>query len=475
MKLRTRLILAFTYILATIIVALTIPLAVNLSARAEAEFETDTLIVAQTLAAQIRGEHLTGGDTPSVRGTINAALTEELRDTIERIVVVSAPDGAVVWDSDAEEPIGSVFANPQRPEVVAALDPAIGASAEVRFSEEEGRDIMVAAAPVIDDGITGAVRLTRRTDDVRESVRGTVIGIVVIGAAGLLAGIVIAFGLAGSLARPIQTLAAAAVRFGRGDLRARVGDQARGPREIEDLAGSFDEMADRVERTVRAQREFVANASHQLRTPLTGMKLQLENALTETTDPELRTRIEAAEHEVDRLAAIVDRLLATSRQIEEGAEAHADLADVVRRAVDRWHERAERAGTPVGAPTTPTTTPTAIVLADPTDVDQILDNLIENALAHGSGPVEVTVGSDTEESWVSVRDHGPGIPADERAKVTERFFRGQGSSSKGSGLGLAIAQELADRWGGSLRIDVPDGGGTCVAVRFRRATVEAAT
>ena len=315
MKLRTRLVLAFAYILTTVIVALTIPLAVNLSARAEAEFETETLIVAQTLAARIPGERI--GDTPAVRRAVNESLTDALRDTIERIVVVSAPDGVVVWDSDDEEAIGSVFANAQRPEVEAALDPAIGASAQVRFSEEEGRDIMVAAAPVIDEGIVGAIRLTRRADDVRESVAGTVIAIVVIGAAGLIAGIVIAFGLAGSLARPIQHLAAAAVRLGRGDLRARAGSDIKGAREIEELAASFDEMADRVERTVRAQREFVANASHQLRTPLTGMKLQLENAIGDETDPTLRRRLEATEHEVDRLAGIVDRLLSTAREIEE--------------------------------------------------------------------------------------------------------------------------------------------------------------
>ena len=466
MKLRTRLVLAFAYILTTIIVALTIPLAVNLSARAEAEFETDTLIVAQTLAARVPGDLI--ADTALVRRTITESLTEELRDTIERIVVVRAPDGAVVWDSDGEEPIGSIFANPQRPEVQDALDPNVGASAQVRFSDEEGRDIMVAAAPVIDEGVVGAVRLTRRADDVQESVNRTVIGIVVIGTAGLLAGIVIAFGLAGSLARPIQRLAAAAGRLGDGDLTARARD-VRGPREIEDLARSFDDMAERVERTVRAQREFVANASHQLRTPLTGMKLQLENAIDGTDDPTLGERLRSAEHEVDRLAEIVDRLLSTARHIEEGTIAHVDLAGAAERAVGRWRDRAERAGASVDA-----RGDSVEAVANPADVDQILDNLIDNALSYGSPPVELETGGDDQAAWITVRDRGPGIPADERAKVTDRFFRGRsGSGSKGSGLGLAIARELTERWGGTLRIDDMDGGGTAVVVRFLVADREA--
>jgi signal transduction histidine kinase len=460
MTLRTRLVLAFAYILTTIIVALTIPLAVNLSRRAEAEFATETLIVAQTLAARLPSDDI--GNTAAVRAAVNRSLTDELRDSIERIVVVSAPDGAVVWDSEGEETIGSVFANAQRPEVASALDPARGATFDIRFSDEEGREIMVAASPVIDEGVVGAIRLTRRTDDVRSSVNGTVIAVVVIGAAGLVAGIVIAFGLAGSLARPIQRLAAAAERLGRGDLQARAGGDIKGTREIKELAGSFDEMADRVERTVRAQRAFVANASHQLRTPLTGMKLQLENAIEDEADPRLRRRLEAAELEVDRLAALIDRLLSTAREIEEGTVTHVDLHDAAQRAVERWEQRAERAGTVVefrGG--------TAEAVANPADVDQVLDNLVDNALAYGAGPVDLETQAEDGQAWLTVRDHGSGIPDDELPMVTERFFRGRTASSKGSGLGLAIARELTEKWGGTMTIDEPDGGGTRVEVRFR--------
>jgi signal transduction histidine kinase len=91
-----------------------------------------------------------------------------------------------------------------------------------------------------------------------------------------------------------------------------------GAREVEELGQSFDEMADRLERSVHAQREFVANASHQLRTPLTAMKLRLEGAIAEAPDEAVRQRLEAADLEVDRLSGIVDRLLVMAREIEEG-------------------------------------------------------------------------------------------------------------------------------------------------------------
>ena len=99
-------------------------------------------------------------------------------------------------------------------------------------------------------------------------------------------------------------------------------------------------------------------------------------------------------------------------------------------------------------------------------MDQILDNLLDNAMAHAPGPIGLTYGSTDGRAWVSVRDHGPGIPAEERARVTERFYRGQGAPSGGSGLGLAIARELVEKWAGTMTIADADGGGTMITASF---------
>jgi signal transduction histidine kinase len=109
--------------------------------------------------------------------------------------------------------------------------------------------------------------------------------------------------------------------------------------------------------------------------------------------------------------------------------------------------------------------------ANRTDLDQILDNLIENALAYAPGPITLESGQEDERAYVAIRDFGPGIPADEVGRVTERFYRGRGTPAGGSGLGLAIARDLAEKWGGSLEVSAPDDGGTRVRVFLRRPLV----
>ena len=306
----------------------------------------------------------------------------------------------------------------------------------------------------------GAVRITQDIGSVNAAVREVTIGVVAIGAVGLAVGMIVAFGLANSLSRPLTRLAVAAQRLGRGDFSARAG-HVGGAQEMDSLGRSFDEMADRVERTVRAQREFVANASHQLRTPLTGMKLRLEAAAAEVTDPSVKRDLRAADQEVDRLANTIDRMLVMAKEVEEGHTSLVDLRNVSDRAEERWRDRAAEAGTSVVV-----SGEGGGVLADPVDLDQIVDNLIDNALTHGAGPIEIDATARDGRAVLSVRDHGNGIPAEDQEHVTDRFYRGDAESTEGSGLGLAIARELAERWGGDLSISNAATGGARVEVRL---------
>ena len=459
MKVRTRLVASFAYVLLVVIVALTVPLAIVLRDRARSELEALTLANAQTIAAVLTRDELE--DHPADRRSLVRNVRRYASDVGGRVVILDAA-GVVIADSDGED-LGEAFATPGRPEVASAL--ASQAHAEVRRSEEEGGNIAVAAAPILDAGeLAGVVRISRDVQTVEENVGRATAAIAAVALGGLLAGLVLALAIARSLARPLSRLAATARRLGDGDLSARAGT-LEGGSEVHELAGSFDEMASRVERTVRAQREFVANASHQLRTPLTGIRLRLEAGIAESADESVRTQLRAADKEVDRLAQIIERLLTMASQIEEGRVTRSDLSDAASRAVRRWEERAAQTSSSVRGSTDRGAVPAA---ADPHDVDQILDVLIDNALNYAPGSVEVSAADDAGRAVVSVADRGSGIPSDEVARVTERFFRGRGAVPGGSGLGLAIARELAERWGGGL--DVRTGtDGTRVDVWFRSA------
>ena len=457
MKVRTRLVASFAYVLLVVIVALTVPLAIVLRDRARSELEALALSNAQTIAAVLTRDQVEGDR--GARRSLTRNVRRYAADVGGRVVVLD-PAGVVIADSDRED-LGDDFATPGRPEVISAL--ASRAAAAVRRSDEEEGDIAVAAAPIIDEGeLVGVVRISRDVATVEANVGRATAAIVAVSLGGLLAGLVLALAIARSLARPLSRLATTARRLGAGDLSARAG-ALEGGSEVDELAGSFDEMASRVERTVRAQREFVANASHQLRTPLTGIKLRLEAGIAESTDEGVRTQLRAADKEVDRLAQIIERLLMMASQIEEGKVIQADVGDAVGRAVKRWEERAARASSSLTGTTAGGVLP---AVADPDDVDQVLDVLIDNALTYAPGQIEITASTGRGKAVVSVADRGPGIPPDELARVTERFFRGRGASPGGSGLGLAIARELAERWGGGLDVRV-DGGGTQVDVWFR--------
>jgi two-component system, OmpR family, sensor kinase len=459
MKVRTRLVASFAYVLLVVIVALTVPLAIVLRDRARSELEALTLANAQTIAAVLTRDQLE--DAPGRRRALDRDVRRYAMDVGGRVIVLDA--SAIVIADSAGEDVGRDFATPGRPEVRSAL--ASQATADVRRSDEEQGDIAAAAAPIIDEGsLVGVVRISRDVETVQANVGRATAAIVAVALGGLLAGLLLALAIARSLARPLSRLATTARRLGDGDLSARAG-RLEGGSEVHELAGSFDEMAARLERTVRAQREFVANASHQLRTPLTGIKLRLEAGIAESEDEEVRTQLRAADTEVDRLAQIIERLLTMATQIEEGTVPRADLGDAVGRAAQRWDERASTSVSTSHEGAGPE------VAADPDDVDQVLDVLLDNALTHGREPIDVTATAADGRAVLTVADHGPGIPADELARVADRFFRGRGATPGGSGLGLAIARELAERWGGGLDVR-STGDGTRVDVWFPIAARE---
>lgn len=439
MSLRVTLLAAFTYALLVVLVALLLPLALNLSARVDAEVQAES-------AGQVSLIATAAGDTMN-RPPRLRTLVERSADALGGRVIVTDAAGVVVADSAGRGLEGASYAD--RPEIERAL---AGANAQgERHSESLDEDLLFTAAPVIDRGRTvGAVRATQSVAAVNDAIRGDVLVLVAAGGVALLLGVGVAWVLAGFLTRPLESLTATARRVEAGDLGARA--PRRGSREQREVAHALNEMTERLQGVLEAQREFVANASHQLRTPLTGLRLRLEAAGDLAGDPAVRDEVAAAGAEVDRLAALLANLLVLAREGQDvPAPEPVDVARRARAAAERWRAEAESRGGRLRTGGEPGLR----VLTSPDDLDIVLDNLIENALKYSpaGGTVLIEWGRREGRGFVAVSDEGPGLAPGEEARVLERFTRGEaGRREPGTGLGLAIVAALARRWSGAVEL-----------------------
>lgn len=242
------------------------------------------------------------------------------------------------------------------------------------------------------------------------------------------------------------------------------------PREIRPIIVKTNELFERLAIALRAQRKFIADAAHQLRTPLTALRLQVESLEREPLTPALRERMESLRHASDRTIHLAQQLLTLARA-EPGFNlgqtfVALDLATVAREAGERWVIKALDAGVALelDAPPRP-----VMMMGDPTLLSEMVSNLIDNAIRHAAGTATITIriGSDPAPTLI-VEDAGPGIPPEAAGHVFERFYRGSGrAASDGSGLGLAIVREIVQAHGGSVSIDTrPVFTGTRITARF---------
>jgi signal transduction histidine kinase len=377
-------------------------------------------------------------------------------------VVITAIDGtALVTSDDDESALGSDYSS--RPEIAEALAGTISSGS--RFSTTLQQQLVYVAVPVLSgDEILGAVRLTYDEAVVDQEVgqRLQVIGIVALLTLVMagIAGVV----FSGTVTRRLSVLTATTEQLSAGDLSARA-DPTTGAPELVRLARSFNRMADRLSGLIDEQRAFASDASHQLRTPLTALRLKLERArdLIESDPEGAADRLAAAELEADRLVTIVEGLLALGRAGASGTPTVAvDLSAIARERVEQWEPLAVESGVvlSIDAPRS------LMVRAVPTAVDQMLDNIIDNALAvsHEGDAVRVVVAAG-ERPTLSVHDDGPGMSDDELARAFDRFWRG-GSTTPGTGLGLAIVAELARASGAEVALARREPRGLVATITF---------
>ena len=478
---RRRLIASYLVIVGLALVAFTVPVGLQLTDLLRSDQREVALREARTIAVLLATA--TEADDATARGARVALL--QLRDEMEE-----QTDGRVeLIEVDRSPALGRL--------VVGADDDDFGAALSgqerVRSLDDSvlgERGLQVTVPATTDDGrVDGAVRVTVPTAPVDEEVRGIWLFRLAAGVVVLVLSVIASAVVATSLLRPLRLLDAMADRISRGDLTARADLDAMGPPEMRRLASTLNDGTRRIEVLLSAQRAFTADASHQLRTPLTALRLGLENLQDRLDDPADVAAVDRALSESGRLSRLVSDLLVLARS--QGASATpvpVDVGAVLEARAEVWSSSAEDVGARIvvelggpglGGPGSRgpglvgpgSGGPGLVALASSGQLEQALDNLIDNALrvcpTGEAVTLRATAPPESDGVLVEVIDRGPGMSAADRARAFDRFWS---TTPGGSGLGLAIARELVQHDGGSVDlVDTPGGGLTARIVLPRDA------
>jgi two-component system OmpR family sensor kinase len=291
------------------------------------------------------------------------------------------------------------------------------------------------------------------------------------GLLGMALAVLLAWLVSRWVAGPVQRTAAAARAVAGGDYDQQI--EPRGPAEVQELAHAFNRMARQVKASQQAQQDFVANVSHDLKTPLTSIQ-GFSQAILDGTAVDAEANQRAAEvihNEAGRMRRMVDDLLLLARM--DAGQVHldrrqVDLGELLASCVARLEPSATEGGIRFDLELPPSGLPP--VTGDPDRLMQLFSNLLDNALKHTPEGGRVTALAESGDGCVevSVTDTGPGIPAEELPRIFERFYQVDKSRARsdaeGVGLGLAIAQELAEAHGGRISVESKIGVGTRFSV-----------
>ncbi|MDQ1046082.1 ATP-binding protein [Streptomyces sp. V4I2] len=258
----------------------------------------------------------------------------------------------------------------------------------------------------------------------------------------VIAAVLLAIRQANRLSSPLTDLAETAERLGSGDPRPR--HKRYGVPELDRVADVLDSSAERIARMLTAERRLAADASHQLRTPLTALSMRLEE-ITLTDDPDtVKEEANVALTQVERLTDVVERLLTNSRDPRTGSAVTFDLDEVIQQQLAEWRPAYRGVGRAIVSSGKRQLT----AVGTPGAVAQVLAALIENSLMHGGGTVALRTRVTGNQAVIEVTDEGPGVPADLGARIFERAISGRNST----GIGLAVARDLAEADGGRLEM-----------------------
>lgn len=453
---RQRLLISYLTLTLVVLVILEVPLALSFRQREtealQARLERDAFVLS-TFAE----DALDGSANPRLQ-----VLAEEyLQSTGGRVVFV---DSDAVVRADSSPPSTNLRSFASRPEIRAALDRRVATG--TRSSTTLGTDIVFAAVPITSGGtIQGVVRVSYPSTALDERVERywTLLGL--IGAAIMAAVTLTGVLLARWVTRPVEQLQQAAMAIGRGELATRA-PANEGPPEVQQLARALNVTASRLEELVGAQEQFVADASHQLRTPLTALRLRIEMLEMHADDAVVSSDLAAAEREVIRLSRLVDGLLALARADRSPGVGVIDGVDVDAALSERaanWRPVADTRDVELVIVEAGLT-----ARVDPDRLDQIIDNYLANAIDVSPAGSVITLHSVAVENpnagpmvAIHVQDQGPGLTPEQRSRAFDRFWRSTDTSGPlgGTGLGLPIVRKLVGLDGGFADLGEAPGGG----------------
>jgi signal transduction histidine kinase len=435
----------------TILVAAVVPLALGAIAHERDSFVQDTARTAASIAGIAEAKL---GDHVSDDPALSAALTTAARQGDE-LLILNDKGTVVVAQGAPRDPGWQQLVAQSRTQ----NDP----------TTELTGDRAIAVQTVWDDGklagkVIGTVVLERPIGPLNQNIANLWFYLIGLSGAAMAAAVFIAIYFARWVSRPLARLDTAARKIADGDLTVRA-KTAYGPPELRRMAATFNMMAGRLENLVHGHKAMLADASHQLRTPLTALRLRLD-LLAADSGPAAAAELAGAQEEIARLSRLVDGLLATARAeaVTEQLE-HIDVLEVVSERVAAWQPVAD--GNEVKLLVeTPRLSPTPQVALGAGHLEQILDNLIDNAIeaiGEKEGTVRVSVTRSDAGVTLKVADDGPGMTPHERSRAFLRFTTG---SQNGTGLGLAIVHRLVTANGGNIRLADTPGGGLTVEVEL---------
>jgi two-component system, OmpR family, sensor kinase len=371
---------------------------------------------------------------------------------------------------------GSPLAGPTDPKVFpAALTRApeleqarAGRASEWVGDTPAGRRVFIAFPIVRDGGVSAVLWLSSSLRPVERLNYRTWATAGGVGAAGLLAAIVVGIALSRRLTRRLHLVATGAERFGAGRLDEPI--PVEGHDEIASLADRLNQMADQIDHLMRLEKDFVAAASHQIRTPLAVIKIRIDEIRSlASRDPQVVEDLDEMAHEVDRLTRLVSGLLNLSASERAAAAQPRPIwaGPAIREALGRIEPLANLRNVPLDLEDE---SEGLRILDPPGAFEEVLFNLLDNAVKFSTtrAPVMVRARDEDGSLVVEVEDCGPGIPQAKRGRVFEPFYRAT-RNGEGHGLGLAISARLCEAAGATLSLEAGLQGGTLARVRWPQA------